>query len=176
MTVRTMTRAEAENLAEDLRRHHLFARVSFGRNLYVARAQSLAEQTIVEMWLPGDPEQLADSFAESADRLEQTVLLASILSLSRAALHRRLITLHTDLIYDLMIGPAFYSVRSRLAATRRAPGVLINQRYANRLAKNGFQQLLTSRLTQQNEMAWRVLLSSDFVSLSGKRFCQCHPF
>jgi len=120
--IRLMSMQEAEELAELIRRRNVFARHSYENNFYVQRAHELGETTIIEVVLPGEPDDVIPHATPLVDAIERVAVLSTIFATSRSRLHRQLaISSHQRFGIDLTIGPDCYYLRS---SSRREPNEL----------------------------------------------------
>src|SRR5262245_47377539 len=88
--IRLMSMQEAEELAGLIRRRNVFARHSWENNFYVQRAHTLGETTIIEVVLPGEPDDVIPRATPLADAIERVAVLSTVFATSRSQLHRQL--------------------------------------------------------------------------------------
>jgi len=89
-SVRNISTDEVEKLAADIVRRNVFARHSWENNFYLERVQELSKRTVIEVLLPGVPNDVREEAAKKADQIEQLVIVSSALVLTREKLQRRL--------------------------------------------------------------------------------------
>jgi hypothetical protein len=146
--IRLMSMQEAEELADLIRRRNVFARHSYENNFYVQRAHELGEMTIVEVVLPGEPDDVIPRATPLADAIERVAVLSTVFATSRARLHRQLaISSHQRFGIDLTIGPDCYYLRSSSRREPRARGVSIDQPFQNRFSRLPLQELIHASLS-----------------------------
>jgi len=146
--IRLMSMQETEELAELVRRRNVFARHSWENNFYVQRALDLGETTIIEVILPGQPDDVIPRAAPLVDAIERVAVLSTVFATSRARLHRQLaISSHQRFGIDLTIGPDCYYLRSSSRREPRARGVSIDQPFQNRFSRLPLQELIRASLS-----------------------------
>src|SRR5829696_3986092 len=74
--VRFFSKEEARVLAENVQRRNVFARHSWENDFYLRRIDELAEHTIIEIFRPGDPQDMAEEAEEVAGWLEKIAVLS----------------------------------------------------------------------------------------------------
>jgi hypothetical protein len=140
--VRHFTETEANSLAAEVQRRNVFARHARENSFYVQRAISLAGQTVIEVFRPGDTKTARDEVEAVATFLERIVLLATTFTLSKKDLHRRLgVRAHAGNDIDFIVGSDLKYVGSR-SRTEHAPlGIVIDERFRSRFVRCGFDVL-----------------------------------
>ncbi len=88
--VRFLSREEAAQLAKQVQKSYVFARHSSENEFYFQRANELADRTILEVILPGDPQSVREKAEEIAAQMERIAVLASTLVLKKQDLLRKL--------------------------------------------------------------------------------------
>ncbi|MBN1135417.1 MAG: hypothetical protein JXM73_02470 [Anaerolineae bacterium] len=150
-------------MAEHIRKRNVFARHSWENNFYVQRARSLAGHTVMEVYCPGDPQDIAEEAERIAGALERVVVLSSTLAVDRPKLHRRLgISSRPRSETDLIMSPGLRYLRSRAQPTPVAPGIVVDERFSSRLSRCGFDALAECVWSKSN-IARRILLSLDWL-------------
>src|SRR5215212_1106297 len=93
LAIRIFGKDEAQLLAESVRKRNVFARHSRENDFYLKRLGELAERTVIEVSLSGDPEGMAGE-AEAAATLvglaEKVAILSTTLAMTKGELQRRL--------------------------------------------------------------------------------------
>ena len=146
--IRLMSMQEAEELANLIRRRNVFARHSYENNFYVQRAHELGETTIIEVVLPGEPDEVIPRATPLADAIERIAVLSTVFATSRSRLHHQLaISSHQRFGIDLTIGPDCYYLRSSSRREPRARGVSIDQPFQNRFSRLPLQELIRASLS-----------------------------
>ena len=154
---------EADRLTETLRKRNVFARHSWENSFYLQRARDLANKTVIEIYRPGDPDDMMDEAANTANLVEKIALLSAILSLSRKSIHRRLaIHEHRRSEFDLTIGKGYRYLRSKSRPEGEVYGIPVDTRFARRFDRCGFPELL-ALLTHQGDLSRRIQLSIDWL-------------
>jgi hypothetical protein len=163
LRIRTLTKDEARLLAESIRKRNVFARHSWENNFYLQRLDELSDRTIIEVFLPGDPRDIAEEAGDAADLLEKIAVLSTTLAMTKEDLQRKLgvgtrLSSEVDFAYDTQLR----FLRSRSRATPDVQGVQIDQRFCRRFFKCGFQHLV-ERHSSYNNLDRRVLASLDWL-------------
>jgi hypothetical protein len=139
---------EAEELADLIRRRNVFARHSRENNFYVQRARELGDTTIIEVVLPGQPDDVIPRATPLVDAIERIVVLSTVFATSRARFHRQLaISSHQRFGIDLTIGPEFYYLRSSARREPIAHGISMDQQFQNRFNRLPLQELIRASLS-----------------------------
>jgi hypothetical protein len=79
--IRRFSTKEANELAEKVGKRNVFARHSWENDFYVQRAKALADHTVIEVVLPGDPQAIAERAEKEAWSIERLTVLSAILAL-----------------------------------------------------------------------------------------------
>jgi hypothetical protein len=146
--IRLISMQEAEELADLIRRRNVFARHSRENNFYVQRARELGDTTIIEVVLPGQPDDVIPRATPLVDAIERIVVLSTVFATSRARFHRRLaISSHQRFGIDLTIGPEFYYLRSSARREPIAHGISMDQQFQNRFNRLPLQELIRASLS-----------------------------
>jgi hypothetical protein len=161
--VRCFSTKEADELAEKVRKRNVFSRHSWENNFYIQRAKELADHTVIEVVLPGDPQAIAERAEKSARSIERLTVLSSILALGRARLQRKLgISQQSGTEINFVSDQQFRFLRSRSRPELKPAGIDIDNRFANRFFKCGFVRLAGYVLTK-SDIAKRVAMSQEWL-------------
>jgi hypothetical protein len=150
-SVRLLSSADANRLADEIRRLSLSARHGGPNNFYYRRASALADRVVVELY--GSGQSNPEFLARQADVAEATVIASLVLSGTRANFLRRAAgeqRPYQDL-YVLQAGR-----RARLSSTSRSErtplGVVLTAADITRFSENGFPVIHKSRAQTRS---WR---------------------
>ena len=161
--VRFVSEEEAAKIAEEVRRRNVFARHSYENNFYLRRALELANRTVLEIFLPGEPADISEEAAAFVDMLEKLVLISSALGVTRKALQREIgVATRSPLATDFVIGPDYRYLRSTRPRPVRDRGVTIDARFQRRYVRCGFLGL-ASLMVSTTEMSSRLVSCVDWL-------------
>jgi len=161
--IRFFPENEASALAEMVRKRNVFARHSWENSFYLRRIHELSNHTIIEVFRPGDPQDMGEEAEKTADLLERLAVLSSTLALPKEKLQRKLgISSRPRTEVDFIVGPGFRHLRSRSRTAVAAEGVCVDERFCRRFARCGFDKLYEYSLCD-NDLTMRVLSSSDWL-------------
>ena len=156
ISVRKLSAIEINKLVSQTRSRNIFARHSWENNFYIQRLESLSEQTIIEIFLSGDPNSIASKAEQISRILESCILLSSVFTIKRHQLQIKLgLFSKKKLDFDFIIGPKMQYLKSRSRIKTKAPGITIDQRFINRFFGSGFNALFNF-LNEDHEIASRV--------------------
>ncbi len=161
--LRIFTADEATKLADQIRRHNLFARQVGDDHFYIQRVKALAGRTIIEVFRAGDPKSIGEEAEDAATRIERIVVLSSTIALKKSDLLRRLgITSRIAPEINLSIGPGFYFLRSRAKRPPAARGIVVDQTFQKRFVRCGFPTL-ADYIIARGDMADRIRSCLDWL-------------
>ncbi len=141
--IRFLSRASCEELVSTLRKKSLFARVPYDDNFYIGRVVELAESTISEVFLRGQPSEIIPRAKEIATFFEKVALLSTTFVLNRQDLQRNFaFGPRNETFIDITIGPRFYSLRSSSKLKHPVPPITIDDRFCKRFERCGFPELV----------------------------------
>ena len=161
--LRIFTADEATKLADQIRRHNLFARQVGDDHFYIQRVKALAGRTIIEVFRAGDPKSIGEEAEDAATRIERIVVLSSTIALKKSDLLRRLgITSRIAPEINLSIGPGFYFLRSRAKRHPAARGIVVDQTFQKRFVRCGFPTL-ADYIIARGDMADRIRSCLDWL-------------
>ena len=164
--VRFVTAEEVERLSETISKRNVFARHSRENHFYLGRVSELADKTVLEMYLPGNPVEIREHASTQADLLERIAILSSTLYMRREELHRRLgLRTKPRAQYEFSIGPNYRYLTSRSLSEPEVRGVTVDQRFCRRFSRLGFSTL-TGFLSRGTEFAKRTDLSTRWLAAS----------
>lgn len=133
---------EANELAETLRKRNVFARHSRENNFYVQRAKGLSNQTIIEVFLQGDPKSICDEAERIADVLERVTILSSTIALRKEGLLRKLgIGLKNRTEINLILSSDYRFLQSHTHPAPNVQGIVIDDNFCKRFTRCGFATL-----------------------------------
>lgn len=162
-SIRLFSEEEAHNLAELARKRNVFARHSRESGFYVQRIRALANRTVIEVFRPGDPDDMSAEAQKVADLTEKLALLSSTLAMPREKLQRLLaISSHRRSEFDITIGRGFYYLRSKSRPEPITQGITIDERFCRRFERCGFPQLALLCVSRR-DVANRVVLALDWL-------------
>ncbi len=140
--IRFFSRAEAQELGQTVRKRNVFARHSWENNFYLGRIQSLADTSIIEVFLPGQPDDIIPQAQVIADVLEKLVLLSTTFVTKRDKLQQQLaISRHRRSVFDITIGPGYQYLRSKSKREFEVNPVVLDEKLSKRFERCGFRQL-----------------------------------
>lgn len=161
--IRFFGSAEADELAEQVRKRNVFARHSRENNFYVQRVRELANHSIIEVFRPGEPKNMADEAYQISSVLEKITILSSIIATRKTDLQRKLgISARPRTETDFIVSPQFRYLRSRAKSAPAVQGIRIDRSFCKRFTRCGFD-VLAAYCECQNELASRVLKSLDWL-------------
>lgn len=161
--IRLFSKAEAGLLAESVRKRNVFARHSWENNFYLNRVSELADQTVVEIFRPGDPRDIAEEAQMAVELVERLAVLSSTVAMTKSELQRKLgIGAKRGDEIDFSNDFELRFLRSRQKAAPSVQGIRIDERFRKRFFKCGFHNLVGQHLSGNN-LAKRVLTSLDWL-------------
>jgi hypothetical protein len=154
---------EADRLAEQVRKRNVFARHSWENNFYLQRVKKLADQTIIEVFRPGDPKMMSDEAETVASYLEKITVLSTTIVLSKESLLRKLgINVKPKTETDFIFSSNFHFLRSRARPEPVIQGIIIDETFRKRFLRCGFN-FITSYIQSNTDIAHRVRLSLEWL-------------
>ena len=161
--IRLLTEDEADLLAEQLQKRKVFARHSWENSFYVQRARALAGHTVIEVFRPGDPNEMAEEAEQIARTLERITVVSSTLALSKNQMQSKLgISAGSQTEIDLIVGPMFRLLRSRKRPAPVVQGIAVDKQFSARFSRCGFFGLVDYVQSRAN-MTSRVLRSVNWL-------------
>jgi hypothetical protein len=140
--IRFFTEAEASGLAEYVRKKNTFVRTAGPDSFYPSRIRALGSKTVIEVFLPGQPDQTVERAQDIAVLYEKTALLASLLFVPREELHKKLaLTHHRWTVSDVLVGPHAYNIRSKTKKQPELLGVRVDAKFSKKFHGLGFPAL-----------------------------------
>ena len=154
---------ETNNLAEQVRKRNVFARHSWENSFYYQRAKELSNQTIVEVFLPGDPKSMRDKAEEIATQIERVVVLSSALALKKNEFMRKMgISSKTRTEVNFIFSNDFHFISSTTKDVPKIQGLLIDITFSKRFTQCGFYGL-ASYIRSNSDLSNRVSLSLQWL-------------
>jgi hypothetical protein len=154
---------EAETLAEKVRKRNVFARHSWENNFYYQRAKDLANQTVIEVCHPGDPQAMREKAEEIASHVERIAVLSSTLVLKKKDFLRKLgINTKPRAELNFAYSPDFQFISSTSKKIPKTEGLLIDKTFSKRFDQCGFYDL-TAYVQSKSDLANRVYLSLQWL-------------
>jgi hypothetical protein len=155
-SIRYFSDNESQVLAATAKKRNIFARHSWENNFYVQRIESLADNTVIELFRRGQPDETIPFAQIMTDFLEKLAVLSTTLVTARGVLHRQLaISPHRRPYFDLTIGPRFYYLRSKSKLDPAIRPIVIDEKFVNRFQRCGFQQI-AELCGSEREMGFRM--------------------
>lgn len=162
-SVRFFGEGEADSLAKKTRKRNVFARHSWENNFYLQRIGELSGHTVIEVFRPGDPQDMGDEAESVGDLIEKLAVLSSTLALHKQKLQRKLgISPRPQTEIDFIIGPEFRYLRSRSRSVPTAQGIQVGERFCRRFSRCGFFNLYQYCLSP-GDLQKRVKSSLDWL-------------
>lgn len=141
-SIRFFGEAEAKSLAKEIRKRNVFARHSWENNFYLQRIGKLADHTVIEVFRPGDPQDMGNEAESVGDLIEKLAVLSSTLAMRKKEIQRKLsISPRPQTEIDFIIGSAFQYLRSRSRLVPSAQGIQVDERFCRRFSRCGFFNL-----------------------------------
>jgi hypothetical protein len=161
--IRFFSKNEAKILAENVRKRNVFARHSWENNFYLQRLDELAERTVVEVFRPGNPHDIAEEAEKAAEWIERLAVLSSTLAATKRELQRKLgISAKRSTELNFANDFQLRFLRSRESAVPAIQGIHIDQRFCRRFLRCGFQNLVEHYLPK-NKRIERTLTSLNWL-------------
>ncbi len=143
-------------MAGEIRKRNVFVRHSWENNFYYQRALSLAGKTIIEVFRPGQPRDITDDAASASNLIEILTVLSKTVAVPRSVFQRQLgISARQRTEVDLVIGPSFHYLRSRVHKAPRYSGLPIDKTDVARFQRIGFCHLYAAA-SKQNAIGLRL--------------------
>ena len=162
-SVRFFGKAEADKLAEAIRKRNVFARHSWENNFYVQRIKAFSNQTIIEVFLQGDPNEIAVEAEERSDLIEMLLVLSSTIALDKNKLHKKLgVGLKSQTQIDFIFGNEMRFLKSRSKAKLAVKGLEINEQFTRRFSRLGVEELYKCCL-KGNDISKRLRRSLEWL-------------
>lgn len=173
-SVRFFGKTEADKLAETIRKRNVFARHSWENNFYVQRIRALTNHTIIEVFLQGDPNEIAIEAEKRSDLIEKLVVLSSTTTLNRNNLQKKLgVGLRPQTQIDFIFGNEMRYLKSRSKPKYSPKGLEITDQFTRRFSRLGVSQLykcclkgndINKRLRRSLEWLYESRLEIDLAS------------
>ena len=161
--IRWFSAAEAEKLAEQVRKRNVFARHSWENNFYIQRVRGLADHTVIEVFRPGDPKGMSNEAERVASTLEKLTILSSTTILGKVHLQRKLgISSQPRTETDFVSSQDFHFLSSRARPSPPVAGIRIDEAFRRRFSRCGFD-ILADYVQLNTEISKRVLLSLNWL-------------
>jgi len=162
-SVRFFGEGEADSLAKKTRKRNVFARHSWENSFYLQRIGELSNHTVIEVFRPGDPQDMAGEAESVGDLIEKLAVLSSTLALHKQKLQRKLgISPRPQTEIDFIIGPEFRYLRSRSRSVPTAQGIQVDELFCRRFSRCGFFNLYEYCLSP-GDLQKRVNSSLDWL-------------
>jgi len=154
---------EAESLAQQIQKRNVFARHSWENNFYVQRVKGLANNTVIEVFRPGDPKSINELAEKTALLIEKVTILSSTISLGKADLQRKLgISTKTKAVTNLILSSDYHFISSKARPDPPVHGLIIDEKFIKRFARCSFEKII-SYAQLKNDLADRVQLSLEWL-------------
>ena len=137
-----MPEDEVEKLSTEITKRNVFARHSRENNFYLRRVLELSDTTVIEVFVPGLPDDIYDEAIQRSDLIERLALLSTVFYIKRESLHHRVgIRSRPRAEMDFTIGPSYRYLKSRSKDEPAVKGIIIDQRFCRRFERLGFSTL-----------------------------------
>jgi hypothetical protein len=134
-----------------------------GKNFYVQKAKGLANQTVIEVFRPGDPKSIDEGAEKIASLIEKVTILSSTISLSKTELQRKLgINAKTKAVTNVIFSQDYHFISSKTRSDPPVHGLLIDEKFVKRFSKCGFENIV-SYIQKKNDLSERVNLSLEWL-------------
>ena len=161
--VRFFEEVEAEKFAAEVRKRNVFARHSNENDFYLKQVGELKNRTVIEVSLPGDPNEMSEKAEQIAGVIENLVIMSTILVLPKKDLLRKLgIDASRTSEIDFVHSNPLQFIRSRSRRTSDPSGLHLDERFCNRFRRCGFFDLFVYHENTSN-LAGRVRTSADWL-------------
>lgn len=161
--MRRLPRDEAEELAVEISSRNVFARHSWENNFYVQRMKGLGDQTVIEVFLPGQPSQIAENAEFQAELVERIAILSAQLGSPRNQVQHKLgVSPSITTEVSFIIGPEVRYITSRMSQSPEISGVTVDQRFSRRFVRCGMD-VLFQHCTSNHALAQRIRSSVDWL-------------
>lgn len=162
-SVRFFGEDEANLLKKEVRKRNVFARHSRENDFYLQRVNELSNRTVIEVFRPGDPQDMGEEAEGIAALIEKLAVLSSTLALPKQKLQRKLgISSRPRTEINFMASPGFRYLRSTARSVPSAQGICVDDRFCRRFSRCGFPELYEYCLSQ-GDLAKRVKSSLDWL-------------
>lgn len=161
--VRFLDKFEADKLADEVRKRRIFTRHSWENDFYIKRAKSFADQTIIEIYKPGDPKKMGQEAERLARIMEKVAVLSTTLVLKRKDLQRRLgLSENFRSETNFIMSPEYRYLSSTGHPELTIKGINIDKRFCRRFNICGFDVLYEYILANEN-ISQRILKSLNWL-------------
>jgi hypothetical protein len=153
--IRLFHPAEASALADRVRKHNVYARSPTSDHFYIRRIKELSNHTIIEVFRPGEPKDMAREAEKAADLAEKLAVVSSALAHPRTVPRQE----KGDRVkpaaeIEFVVGPGCRHFRSRSKRIFAAGVLPITRQFCGRFDRCGFSVLyqhclLTSSLSER---------------------------
>lgn len=140
--IRYLSRKEATDLAKAVKSRNVFARHSWENNYYLMQIGKLGDQTIIEVLLSGEPDDILENASNMAIIAEKLVLLSTIFTLKRKKMHKSLgISSQKESEVSFIFDSNFQYLKSRTKKPIKKSKINIDDKLIKRFEKCGFPNL-----------------------------------
>jgi len=161
--IRMFSKQDADLLSEKIRKCNAFSRHSGENSFYLRRAVEFGDRTVIEVQLPGTPDDAYNEAEKIANNAEKIAILSTTLVTKKADLLRKLgISRNTRSEIDFIMDNQMYYIRSKSQRFPSSEGIQLDQVFQNRFRKSGFIELF-SFCHGANDLAKRIQLSTDWL-------------
>ena len=163
-SIGVLSAEEVAIMAERARRGHLFSRLHWQNSFYVERIQALAERAVIDILLPGEPDEILRAATNLADSIEDSLLLSSGLVLERGRFQRLLgLKESNDSVFDFAVSDNYKYMRTRSNRALGTTGLPVDDRFVNRFARYHARDLLVAMTNDQAPLANRLRRSAEWL-------------
>jgi len=161
--VRLFSEEEGHILAENVSKRDVYARHSYENDFYAQRIRALAGHTIIEVFRPGNPDDMVEEAAQFAALLEKVAILSTTLAMTKDVLQRHLgISSMPGAEIDFTTSSELRFLRSRSKPAPLVKGIRIDPRFVRRYWRCGFDTLVSSH-DLNSDLFRRVLASLNWL-------------
>lgn len=168
--VRVFNKLEAQKFAESMRKKNIVARFGGQNNYYLNQVAELGNQTVIEISLIANKNEVINLGIELASQVEKLAILSTVFTVKRDSLHRVLGigSLIGSGVY-FAVTHNFQTITTRSVRTLKVSGITLDRRFSNRFNKTGFVELLQF-IRGNLELSKRVRTSINWLYESRREF------
>ncbi len=133
---------EANETSRQLARRNVFSRHSWENEFYVSRAREFGNKTVIEVLRQGEPDDIIDEAQQTAEMIEKTILLSTVLTMNRKQFQYALgiKPFNTNQI-NLTIGKDYRYIRSKQNKPPQIKGITVDERILKLFVRSPFEDL-----------------------------------
>jgi len=147
-----------------VRKRKVYARHSWENNFYLERIQALAGKTVIEVSGEGQPDEIRNTARRQADQIEKIAVLAPTGRFTKKQIQRVLgISPNPRTRVEFIFGSGDKYLSSRSKKPPDAIGITVDERFARRFKRYGFEQLLGFCSPPSSQLKHRVSTAIDWL-------------